>query len=164
MREEDQQINEAYLNQGAIGDMQQRMPRNDKYRPGEDLKNSNYNQFSGLTGKGKTMGAAMASPVTAEQESTELAGVIDLKHEDTIKTPSNPSILIRGYARMDLESLTDNVRRELAELSKAPVLAISAKIADEKSVLIHKVKALQDVMDQMSTPQYKRKITLAKRR
>jgi len=165
MREEDRNIVESYLNQSAIGTMQQRNPNNDKYRPGDDVENSNANQFSGLIGRGKANAAGIMSAVDlASDNEDEVYGYIDLKHEDTINTPSNPSIVITGYGRVNLTTLTDNIRRDLADLSKAPVLAINAKIADAGSVLVHKVKALNQVMQQMALPQYKRKITLASRR
>jgi hypothetical protein len=165
MREEDRNIVESYLNQSAIGTMQQRNSNNDKYRPGDDLQNSNLDQFSGLTGRGKAnAGGIMSSVDLASDNEGEVYGYIDLKHEDTLATPSNPSILITGYGRVNLTALTDNIRRDLADLSKAPILAINAKIGDPDSVLVHKVKALNQVMQQMASPQYKRKITLASRR
>jgi len=165
MREEDRNIVESYLNQSAIGTMQQRNSNNDKYRPGDDLQNSNLDQFSGLTGRGKAnAGGIMSSVDLASDNEGKVYGYIDLKHEDTLATPSNPSILITGYGRVNLTTLTDNIRRDLADLSKAPILAINAKIGDPDSVLVHKVKALNQVMQQMASPQYKRKITLASRR
>ncbi len=164
MREEDTKIAESYLNQGAIGGMQQRNPNNDKFRPGDDIENSNIKQFSGLVGRGRAnAGGIMSSVDLASDNENEVFGVIDLKHEDTINTPSNPSILITGYGRVKLATLTDNIRRDLADLSEAPVLAISSKLIDPDSVLVHKVKALSQVMQQMDSPQYKRKITLASR-
>ena len=42
--------------------------------------------------------------------------------------------------------------------------AVIGKLTDKYSAFITKVKALDDVKKQMLTPQYKRKITLAKRR
>jgi len=165
MREEDKRIIESYLNQSAIGDMQQRNPKNDKYRPSDDIENSNINQFSGLVGRGKAnAGNTMSTVDLASDNEGEVHGYIDLKHEDTINTPSNPSIIVTGYGRVSLTALTDNIRRDLADLAKAPILAINAKITDPDSVLVHKVKALNQVMQQMATPQYKRKITLASRR
>ncbi len=164
MREEDRRITESYLNQSAIGTMQQRNTSNDKFRPGDDVENSNVNQFAGLIGRGKAnAGGVMSTVDLASDNEGEVYGYIDLKHEDTINTPSNPSILVTGYGRVNLTTLTDNIRKDLADLSEAPILAINAKIADADSVLVHKVKALNQVMQQMATPQYKRKITLAKR-
>lgn len=164
MREEDRNIIESYLNQSAIGTMQQRNPNNNKYRPGDDAENSNIKQFSGLVGRGKpNAGSIMSSVDLASDNEDEVFGYIDHKHEDTINTPANPSIVVTGYGRVNLTTLTDNIRRDLAELSEAPILAISAKIADPDSVLVHKVKALNQVMQQMASPQYKRKITLASR-
>ena len=64
---------------------------------------------------------------------------------------------------MDLETLTASIRKDLADLSEASIVTITAKVADSNSVLVHKVKALDQVIQQMATPQYKRKITLAKR-
>lgn len=165
MREEDRNIVESYLNQSAIGAMQQRNPNGDKYRPGDYVGNSNVNQFAGLIGRGKAnAGNIMSAVDLASDNEGEVYGYIDLKHEDTIATPSNPSILVTGYGRVNLTTLTDNIRRDLADLSKAPILAINAKIAESDSVLVHKVKALNQVMQQMASPQYKRKITLASRR
>ena len=164
MREEDRNIAESYLNQSAIGTMQQRNPNSDKYRPGDDVENSNINQFSGLVGRGKAnAGGIMSSVDLASDNEGEVYGYIDLKHEDTINTPFNPSILISGYGRMDLETLTASIRKDLADLSEASIVTITAKVADSNSVLVHKVKALDQVIQQMATPQYKRKITLAKR-
>ena len=91
MREEDRNIAESYLNQSAIGTMQQRNPNSDKYRPGDDVENSNINQFSGLVGRGKAnAGGIMSSVDLASDNEGEVYGYIDLKHEDTINTPFKP--------------------------------------------------------------------------
>ena len=175
-REEDRKINEMYLNQDAIGLQQQRDPNgNLKYPAKYDMKNSNLKQFDGLAGyKGKASDARIATSVdlSSDNEGEKLHGYIDMKSEQTIKTPENPEIVVVGLYKTDLEYLRKAIKQELQQYSDVIETdgeamqenAVIGKLTDKYSAFITKVKALDEVKKQMITPQYKRKITLAKRK
>ena len=175
-REEDKKINEMYLNQDAIGLQQQRDPNgNLKYPAKYDRKNSNLKQFDGLAGyKGKASDARIATSVdlSSDNEGKKLHGYIDMKSKQTIETPENPEIVIVGLYKTDLQYLRKAIKQELQQYSDVMEVddeamqedAVIGKLTDKYSAFITKVKALDDVKKQMLTPQYKRKITLAKRR
>lgn len=174
-REEDKKINEMYLNQDAIGLQQQRNPNgNLKYPAKYNKKNSNLKQFAGLVGNGSANDAMVRSSadLSSDNEGKHLHGYIDMKSDQTIETPENPEIVIVGLYKTDLEYLRKAIKQELQQYSDAMEVdgeamqenAVIGKLTDKHSAFITKVKALDDVKKQMASPQYKRKITLAKRR
>ena len=165
-REEDKKINEMYLNQDAIGLQQQRDPNgNLKYPAKYDKRNSNLRQFDGLAGyKGKASDARIATSVDlSSDEEKDRKGYV-YKSEQTLTTPENPEVIVFGLGKYDLESLQSNIRKELEDLSKDNINNIIYKLTDKYSALVHKVKALDEIQEEMDTPQYKKKITLAKRK
>lgn len=164
-REEDKMINEAYLNQDGIGMEQQRDPNgNLKYPAKYDKQNSNLRQFYGLTNGAKVSDAAIGTmPDLSSDEEKETYGYI-YKSEQTTMTPENPEIVVVGLGRYDLESLEKNIRSQLSKLSEDNVSNIVYGLTKEHSPLITKIKAMQQVLKKMETPQYKRKISLAKRK
>ena len=97
MREEDKKINEAYLNQDAIGLYQQRDPNgNLKFRPEYDAKNSNYKNFKGMNDGAKMSDARMpTTPDLSSDEEKEVAGYI-YKSETSDITPENPEVVVVG--------------------------------------------------------------------
>ncbi len=174
-REDDKRMNEAYLNQDALGLVQQRDPnKNLKYPAKYDKNNSNYRQFAGLNNGAKISDAAMASSadLSNEAESKEVHGYIVMDSEQTRVTPHNPELVVVGLYKSDLEHLREVIKSDLktftdsidpnSESSRED--GVIGKLTDKHSAFIAKVKALDDVKRQMDKPQYKRKLTLAKRR
>ena len=165
MREDDKKINEAmHLNQDAIGLMQQRNQKNLKYPPKADLKNSNYNQFAGMSGNGSTNAARISSSVDlSSDEEKEVAGYIYSSETSNI-TPENPEVVVVGIGRYRLDSLESDIRSSLKKLADEPTYNIISKITADFATLPHKVKALDQVQKKMESPAYKRKITQAKKK
>lgn len=165
MREEDRNINEAYLNQDAIGLQQQRDPNSNlKFRPGYDIKNSNYNTFKGMNDGAKVSDARMPTgPDLSSDEEKEVSGYI-YDSETTNTTPENPEVIVVGLGRYRLDSLESDIRSSLKNLADESTVNIISKITAERAVLPHKVKALDEVLKKMESPAYKRKITLAKQK
>jgi hypothetical protein len=165
MREEDRNINEAYLNQDAIGLSQQRDPNgNLKFRPQYDGNNSNYKNFKGMNDGAKMSDARMPStPDLSSDEEKEVAGYI-YKSETSDITPENPEVVVVGIGRYRLDALESDIRSSLKELANESTSNIISKMTGNFAVLPHKIKALDQVLKKMDTSAYKRKITLAKRK
>ena len=174
-REDDRRMNEAYLNQDAMGLVQQRDPnKNLKYPAKHDKQNSNLRQFYGLTNGAKISDARIGtSPdLSHSDQEKKVHGYIDMKSKQTIDTPENPEIIIVGLYKTDLQYLRRAIKDELKQYSDAMEVdeeslkenGVIGKFIDKHSAFIAKIKALDDVKKQMDKPSYKRKITLAKRR
>ena len=166
MREEDKKINEAYLNQDAIGLQQQRDPNSNlKYRPGDDLKNSNYKAFKGMNDGAKASDVRMPTgpDLSSDEEKEDKAGYI-YDSETTAITPENPEVVVIGIGRYRLDSLESDIRMSLKKLADESVYNIVNKITAEFAVLPHKIKALDQIQKRMDTPAYKRRITQAKKK
>jgi len=164
MREEDRNINEAYLNQDGIGLSQQRDDKNLKFRPEYDINNSNYKNFKGMNDGAKVSDARMPTgPDLSSDEEKEVSGYI-YNSETTKITPENPEVIVVGLGRYRLDSLEKDIRSSLKALFDDSIPNIVSKITAEKAVLPHKVKALDEVLKKMESPAYKRKITLAKQK
>ncbi len=175
IREDDKEINEAYLNQDAMGIQQQKNPNgNLKYPADLDKKNSNLRQFYGMTNGAKMSDAAI--PTTADlssDEEQERYGYI-YDSEQSKVTPENPEIVVVGLGKYDLVHLQMVVKSDLEEMaeviepkSEYPELGtgrVIHRILQKHSAFISKLRALEQVLEKMDTPAYKRKITLAKRK
>ena len=166
-REEDKKMNEAFsLNQGAIGDQQARNPNgNLKYPANLDAQNSNLRQFAGLTGNGSMNAAQIQSTpdLSSDNEGEKVHGYI-YNSEQSKTTPENPEIVVVGLGRYDLESLRKHIQQQLKEMSEASDYNIISYLTDKHSPIVHKAKALKEVLKDMDQPSYKRKITLAKQK
>ena len=164
MREEDRNINEAYLNQDGVGLSQQRDDKNLKFRPEYDINNSNYKNFKGMNDGSKVSDARMpTSPDLSSDEEKEVSGYI-YDSETTSTTPENPEVIVVGIGRYRLDSLESDIRSSLKLLSDESTPNIISKIISKSAVIPHKIKALDEIQKKMETPMYKRKITLAKRK
>ena len=164
MREEDRNINEAYLNQDGIGLSQQRDDKNLKFRPEYDINNSNYKNFKGMNDGAKVSDARMPTgPDLSSDEEKEVSGYI-YDSETTNTTPENPEVIVVGIGRYRLDSLESDIRSSLKLLSDESTPNIISKIISKSAVIPHKIKALDEIQKKMETPMYKRKITLAKRK
>ena len=164
MREEDKNINEAYLNQDGTGLSQQRDDKNLKFRPEYDINNSNYKNFKGMNDGAKVSDARMPTgPDLSSDEEKEVSGYV-YDSETTNTTPENPEVIVVGMGRYRLDSLESDIRSSLKDLADESTVNIISKITAERAVLPHKVKALDEVLKKMESPAYKRKITLAKQK
>lgn len=173
--EDDSNINEAYLNQDATGDEQQRNPNNNlKYPAKLDKQNSNLRKFSGLTNSTKASDARISSSADlSSDEEKETYGYI-YNSEQSKVTPENPEIVVVGLGRYDLEHLQLAVKSDLEEMAKSiepksnypefGIEKVTHRILQKHSAFIAKLRALEQVLAKMDTPAYKRKITLAKRK
>ena len=118
--EEDSNINEAYLNQDAIGLQQQKDPnKNLRYPAKYDGKNSNLKNFYGLNNSTKASDARIGSmaDLSSDEEKERYGYIYD--SEQSQVTPENPEIVVVGLGRYDLEHLQLAVKMDLEEMAKA---------------------------------------------
>ena len=85
MKNDMEKIFESYLNQSAIQYDQQRNTANQRFSPSQN-KNSNYQQFSGLTGNGQ-MNAAQVSSFGGGDDEEE------------------PMVTVKGYGKVSLQQV-----------------------------------------------------------
>ena len=85
MKNDMEKIFESYLNQSAIQYDQQRNTANQRFSPSQN-KNSNYQQFSGLTGNGQMNAAQVPS-----------FGGVDDEEE--------PMVTVKGYGKVSLQQV-----------------------------------------------------------
>lgn len=85
MKNDMEKIFESYLNQSAIQYDQQRNTANQRFSPSQN-KNSNYQQFSGLTGNGQMNAAQVPS-----------FGGFDDEEE--------PMVTVKGYGKVSLQQV-----------------------------------------------------------
>jgi hypothetical protein len=98
-------------------------------------------------------------------------GNIDLTHTDTKEDPENPMVLVLGYGKLRFETLKKIVRQEIEKLNKdigkdnlRHWEFLYNTYSGKTGNLLSNIGAIIDVYNQMNTAQYKRKITLAKRK
>mgnify|MGYP003134589979 CR=1 FL=1 len=159
------------LNQSAIARDQQRDYKNLKYTPGESKQS--YKKGNIPTVYAQKTGVPYSPMGISDQESKEVFGYI-INSEQTKTTPENPEIVVVGLYKTDLVYLQKNIKSDLEEMVDAiepeslfPEFGVGKvihRVTGKNSAFIHKCKALEQVLEKMNTPQYKRKITLAKRK
>ena len=159
------------LNQSAIGAMQQRDNKNLKYIPGESK--TGYAKGNIPTVYAQKTGVPYMPGGISDQEEKKVYGYI-YNSEQSKTTPENPEIVVVGLGKYDLEHLQLAIKNDLEEMAKAiepkskyPDLGIGrvvSRITKKHSAFIAKLKALEQVIEKMETPQYKRKITLTNRK
>ena len=78
--------------------------------------------------------------------------------------PKNPSIHIQGFGVWKLKTLEKSIARDLKEcINRGPEYAAKALYRNH-STIEAKIKAANDVYKQMETSQYKRAVTIYKKR
>ena len=84
--------------------------------------------------------------------------------------PDNPEVLIRGWGRLPLKSLENNVRRDLEDLAKRAKQGGESNFKGivyqltKNDVVVEKAKAVYDVYQELNSSKVKRAITIYKRR
>ena len=100
-------------------------------------------------------------------------GIINMKDqmESGKFDPKNPDVHIAGWGVLDLKGLHRWISRDLKELaSDASIVSdhaiknIEKRLYGRHAPLQHKILALNEVYKYMNKPQYKRAVTMYKRR
>jgi|TARA_R100000482_G_C5129571_1_gene150997 hypothetical protein len=159
------------LNQSAIGYDQQKDRKNLKYIP--DESKTGYAKGNIPTAYAQKTGVPYMPAGISDQEDKKTYGYI-YDSEQSKVTPENPEIIVVGLYRTDLVHLQKNIKSDLEEMvdaieptSQYPEFGVGKvihRVVEKDSAFIHKCKALQQVLEIMDKPQYKRKITIAKQR
>ena len=99
--------------------------------------------------------------------------IYDMKAQikDGTFNPDDPEVLINGWGRLSLKGVERWIAKDLAELSKRAtsggdhnIKNIDTSLFSKYAPLMHKIKAAHEVYEQMNTSQYKRAVTMYKRR
>ncbi len=93
------------------------------------------------------------------------------KIKDGTFDPKNPEVLIHGWGRISLKSLERMISKQLSELASAAKIGgelkmknIDSLLFKKHSVIQSKIKAANDVYQQMNSSQFKRAVTIYKNR
>ena len=84
--------------------------------------------------------------------------------------PDNPEVLIRGFGRLPLKDLEKKVARDLEELTKRAQKGGESNFKGilnyltKNDYVVEQAQAVVDVYKEMSSSQYKRTVTMYKRR
>ena len=78
--------------------------------------------------------------------------------------PKNPSIHIHGFGVWSLKTLEKSIARDLKDCISKGAEWAAQKLYMKHSTTESKIKAANDVYKQMETPQYKRAVTMYKRK
>ena len=78
--------------------------------------------------------------------------------------PKNPSIHIHGFGVYHLKDLEKAIARDLKDCISGGAEYAAQKLYTKHSVTEAKIKAANDVYEQMETSQYKRAVTMYNRR
>ena len=78
--------------------------------------------------------------------------------------PQNPQVLIHGFGVYNLKTLEKVIARDLKDCISGGAEYAAQKLYTRHSVTESKIKAANDVYQQMETSQYKRAVTMYKKR
>ena len=78
--------------------------------------------------------------------------------------PTNPSIQIFGFGTWDLKTLEKSIARDLKECTSRGAEFCAKKLYMKHSTTEAKIKAANEIYQLMETPQYKRAVTMYKRK
>ena len=81
--------------------------------------------------------------------------------------PKNPTVHVHGFGVWELKGLEKSIARELKEAASKAIGNpewVAVKLYMKHSVLESKIKAANDAYRQMDTPQYKRAVTMYKKK
>ena len=99
----------------------------------------------------------------------EYANIYDMKKEMKEGTfdPKNPKINVHGLGVYTLEALNDRIKKDLTAAAddlgyESGINNLMYHLYKDKSPLSSKIKGLQEVYEQMKSPQYKRAVTMYK--
>ena len=106
-----------------------------------------------------------------EAASSKYASIHKMKEQmkDGKFDPKNPLIAIGGWGVIDLKGLENQIEREMKRLAGNLGSELGAKnleyvLYKKGMALEHKVKGLYEIYQQMNTSQYKRAVTMYKRK
>ncbi len=106
-----------------------------------------------------------------EAKKNEYASIYDMKKEmsEGKFDPKNPTINVHGLGVYDLKTLQKVIKRDLTKAAgdvghEQGVKNLMYHLYSKRSPLSSKIKGLMEVMEQMNTPQYKRAVTMYKRK
>ena len=93
----------------------------------------------------------------------EFGDLSDKKNFD----PANPDVLVRGVGIYKMSSLKKNIVTKLEDIVERATdgdqFRLISELLSEKGILLHLIKAVNDVEAQLRLPEFKRKITLMRR-
>ena len=84
--------------------------------------------------------------------------------------PDNPEVLIKGWGRLPLKYIERKVAKDLAELSKRAKKGGESNfkgllnLLTKNDYVVEQAQAVVDVYKEMSSSQYKRAVTMYKRK
>ena len=90
--------------------------------------------------------------------------------EDGTFEPDNPEVLIRGWGRLPLKHIERKVARDLEDLAKRAKQGGESNfkgiinLLTKNDYVVEQAQAVVDVYKEMSSSQYKRAVTMYKRR
>jgi len=106
-----------------------------------------------------------------EAKKNEFASIYQMKEEmkNGKFDPKNPTINVHGLGVYDLKTLQKVIKRDLTKAagdvgSEQGVKNLMYYLYGRLTPLSSKIKGLQEVYEQMNTPQYKRAVTMYKRK
>ena len=106
-----------------------------------------------------------------EGKKNEFASIYDMKKEmsEGKFDPKNPTINVHGLGVYDLKTLQKVIKRDLTKAAgdvgyEQGVKNLMYHLYGRLTPLSSKIKGLQEVYEQMNTPQYKRAVTMYKRK
>ena len=119
----------------------------------------------------RMMGSFIEEPkknktLVTEAKKNEYASIYDMKKEmaEGKFDPKNPSIHIQGFGVWSLKTLENSIARDLKDCISKGAEWAAQKLYMKHSTTEAKIKAANDVYKQMETSQYKRAVTIYKKR
>tara|TARA_Y100000593_G_scaffold33491_1_gene65812 strand:+ start:330 stop:794 length:465 start_codon:yes stop_codon:yes gene_type:complete len=106
-------------------------------------------------------------------EGAKYGSIYDMKAQmkDGTFDPDNPEVLIHGWGRLPLKSVhrwiakhLKDIASDAATVSDRTAKNIQHELYHKHSPLMHKINALNEVYEYMGSSQYKRAVTIYKRR
>ena len=112
------------------------------------------------------MGKIIKMKVILTEGKGKFGNIYDMKKEmaDGTFDPKNPSIYIRGFGVWKLKILEKSIARDLKQCISSGAEFAAKAIYRKNSTIEAKIKAANDVYKQMDTSQYKRAVTMYKRK
>ena len=106
-------------------------------------------------------------------EGAKYGSIYDMKAQmkDGTFDPDNPEVLIHGWGRLPLKSVHKWISKDLKKIAN-DISTVSDRTAKNTEILLYKkhspleakIKALNEVYEYMGSSQYKRAVTIYKRR
>ena len=126
-----------------------------------------------ITKESKESKMPMLKDLIKETAKGKFGSIYDMKAQmkDGTFDPDNPEVLIHGWGRLPLKSVHKWIAKDLKKIA-SDVAVVSDRTAKNTEILLYKnhspleakIKALNEVYQQMNTSQYKRAVTMYKRK